>query len=349
MEEKLSKILHYIGNYQKFCYKDDLLDYYQVFELSKDDSCKNLINKIKQNRLKVLFHPDLENYIPDEYRQDFMILSDSIRDMENVFSDHSSKERYDNELKKNKKNAFKQSRYDESQENYYEGSKKGKSNENNQSDNNEQSFSAVFVSEAEKFQFDESVKFNIKKYGFDFTFDSIKSFVFNKRSAGFTREEGVRRFIEGLGQDKIYSILKEYGDNKEFSLTNLSSIVYYFLSLLNGELRVKMDSFISAVTETIFKYDNVQGERAVLSFLCFGYLDCFTNDNNARINLAFNVKKGDGRMLVVMYLAMYRNFVEKYNFENLFNLSNADLSKEFVSFLSEQLNLDKNSSSKYGR
>ena len=86
MEEKIKQIIHYIKNYEQNKI-GNILNFYKIFELVETSDILALQREIKTKKLKILFHPDLLAYIPANYQKDFEILSESIKDMENIFSD----------------------------------------------------------------------------------------------------------------------------------------------------------------------------------------------------------------------------------------------------------------------
>lgn len=319
MQEKLSQITHYIENYEKNK-TSNVLNYYEIFELIESSNISSIMESIKKKKLKILFHPDLLAYIPEEHKNSFEILSDAVKDMENIFSSLKSKEFYDEKLKQAtiKKREETTEKFNQT---------KDFNNTNEDLDD-----------------FNDIIATNIKKHGFKFTSEAI-NMILNKESfRGITNTSNCRNRAINLGKKKIKAIISSFRNAKSINV-NTDIINYYsFLIYQNSELKEKMDAYINACTKTALKYRFSQVEFAINQTLKTNFNDTnlndfypgFTNDGAAREKLNDLVNPKDLVFLSRIYLNIHR--VNNYQSDDyLLYLSDTQIIREFVNLLEEQL------------
>ncbi|MBQ8681674.1 MAG: hypothetical protein IJ509_02045 [Bacilli bacterium] len=328
------EVLHYIDNYRR-CKNNYDLDYYNIFELPRDRKADEISRILSMRKFTILFNTDYMEYVPKDYQIDFMNMVGFVSDMENKLCNEESKKQYDAKLEKRKKRkeAVREANNSKKKEIEIIGgviNSKGVvvSNYNDFIDNRDKRDIDIIVSE------------NIKKYGFQFTFDAIGNFIFEENSKGFTRDNNIREKIDKIGKQKLQYFLRIYSDDKQFSRDDLSTIIYYFndLVLRDKQLKNKMQIFEQASiatisTNDIYGYETLVG--AVRKFIEQKDYGIFSA--NLRQKLHEMVNHRDGKILVQMYLSSYRFDDFRYNYKNLEKLSDEELANEFSDFLSQQI------------
>lgn len=307
MQERLKQINHYINNYESN--KDStILNYYSIFELTESNDINLIMESIKNKKLKILFHPDLLAYIKEQNKESFKVLSNAVKDMENIFSNPKNKLMYDERLKKAT----------------IEKPKKIKN-----------------ISDLDKLN--DIVLTNIQKYGFKFTSEALDMIIRNETFKGITKTNDSRQKANVLGKKKIETILNFFTPKNINGQNIEAKVINYFSYIMNQnpKLKEKLDTYINACFETASKYDIGQVSYAInhvynnssneenLGKIYTG----FTNTNSSRQNLKELVNPKDIIILSRIYLNIYKN--NKYPNAEIYKMSNQQIIDEFLIALEE--------------
>lgn len=219
MKDKIKKIEGYIDNYKKCINNEMLNNYYDIFSLSKSSDINQLKNEVK--KLRILFHPDLSEYIPSSIKNKFLELSKMIVDMDDVFDNSANKARYDSTLKKKNNKEIKV-------------------------------FTVRKLSDFEKFNY--VVIDVITKYGFIYAFNAIYDLIRNNNYDDFCVGGNTERYIFELDKTKIKNMLINFRKDKETGLKE--TIISYFCSLIYGNevLNNKFNSYIDNCNNILEKF-----------------------------------------------------------------------------------------------
>lgn len=313
MEEKIKQIIHYIKNYEQNKI-GNILNFYKIFELVETSDILALQREIKTKKLKILFHPDLLAYIPANYQKDFEILSESIKDMENIFSDEKLKLKYDENLKKEAVKRLKPK------------------NEN-------------FKKASDLERLNSIVLENIKKHGFKFTSEALEMIIGLSDFRGITNTGDSRNKAIKLGSKKIETILNFFTP-KNCPKNNLNAkIVNYYSKLIhqNYELKEIYDAYVNACETTALKYGIYQVSEAINECLDDNHeinnknqlYSGFTNDKDARKKIIELVKPVDIIMLSRIYLYLNKKDLEQES--EIFSLSDKLVISRFLEVLESSL------------
>lgn len=312
MQERLKQINHYINNYESN--KDStVLNYYSIFELSESSDINLLMENIKNKKLKILFHPDLLAYIPEQNKQSFKVLSDAVTDMENIFSNSKSKLMYDENLKKA-----------------------------NSQKNDQQMQSTKNISDLDRLN---SIAItNILKHGFKFNVEAFGMIVKQGNFNGITKTKSSRTKADILGRKKIETILNFFTPKNVDAQNIDAKVINYYSYLLHQcpELKEKLDVYINACVETASKYNFDQVAYAI-NYVYQNYSDeeeidnlynGFTNNNSSRRKIKELVNPNDVIILSRIYLNIYKN--DKYQNAEIYKMSDEQIITEFIDTLEEE-------------
>ena len=199
MQERLKQINQYINNYESNK-NSTVLNYYNIFELTDSSDINLIMESIKNKKLKILFHPDLLAYIPEQNKQSFKVLSDAVKDMENIFSNSKNKSMYDDKLKKA---TFK--------------------NDTQQMQSNKN------ISDLDRLN--NIAVTNILKHGFKFNVEAFGMIVRHGNFNGITNTKASRTKADMLGRKKIETILNFFTP-KNMDAQNIDAKVINYYSYL---------------------------------------------------------------------------------------------------------------------
>ena len=329
--KKIQKIEEFVKRYQEYYKNNEILDFYDFFELDRDVDFNELIDFIKNEKIRAFFHSDHSLFLSEQYRSDYLELVKKVTAIvANDFSNPRNRELYDAKLKD------------------YNQKKRAKVlNEEQTKQSDEMS-----NNKSDKDKMNEAIKTQILKYGFNSSISALHDFLFNDYVLGFTTDNGTRNKIKNLGVQKIFGILEGYGTDED--KTNYSKLfVYYLTDLVNQDLKDNGDvyqilsCYIKACTETIFKYHQIpgreyQGLGAIQSFIKNGEVGKFTNNNNVRVLLSEKVNPSDGKILTYVYLTNFREYYPECEWDNLLRMSDNELGETLEMFLKSQMNLENN-------
>lgn len=333
MKENLPVILEYMELYRRELKGDSILNFYRLFGLEESISFSDLQDFIKNKRIKILFHPDLEGYLPEDLQEDFRHLShEVISIIDDDFSNKQKKESYDQKLKECRKE--KQSR--EAKRNFESSNFQTEQFDGSKNDQN-------FLEQ--KVILEECLRDNIDKHGFSFTMQALKEFCWEDYNMGFTRDKGVRSRMQELGEDVVVKIICMNSRKGEQENLDYDEILFdYFSDLIfrDEKLRSKLMCYVSGCTTTIAKYNQVFGRKdqctyAISQFISKGVFSGFTNDNGIRDRLKANIDSKDGVFLTQTYLYSFREFFPEYRYDSLEIMSVSDLARSMESLLRHQM------------
>lgn len=91
MKENIRWITYYLNRYRNSFHNEDIVDYYQIFELNKNMDVAQLNREIKDKKLKIFFHTDWKNYLAVPDQEDFLRLSRVVDSMIDEFRDEAAK------------------------------------------------------------------------------------------------------------------------------------------------------------------------------------------------------------------------------------------------------------------
>lgn len=298
---KMENILRYVDNYKKYG-NDKFYNYYEIFELSRDDSIEKLNKSAKG--LKKMFHPDGIGYVPNEIKTCYSKIFDIILNMENDFRDNVRKSRYDSNLDKFIK------------------------------EEEILKLKDTFEGNVKLFNF--AISENIVKHGFLFTFVAIKELVWNNWYNGFTKEFSVRDKIVELGKDKVIDILKTF---KKYEKAQFEEVVInYFTELVRQDERLlnKLKFYVRGMEETLRKYDRNYVYSAIKRLGSRKNYNDFSNNMNARTNMEQNVNYRDYLVLILIYFEYFKDKDGSLGYREVMNMNEEQVIKKFI------LDLEKN-------
>lgn len=245
MGDKLNRIRSYIDNYDKCC-NNKLDSYYDIFKLSRDSNINDLKREIK--KLRILFHPDLVEYIPSDIKEKFKKLSKFVVEMENVFDNNDSKLRYDSSLKENDDRELKV-------------------------------FTIKRMSDIEKFNYITNKL--VMEYGFMYTFNAIYELVKYNKYDGFCVNDKIKKLIFDLGRVKVKQLLMSFRNTEKSGVRE--TIISYLTNLISFDdnLSMKLNSYVDGCSDILDKYGRSSTYYSILNM--YENKKCDKFDNNLDI------------------------------------------------------------------
>lgn len=320
--EKLKQIMSIMSKYDS---SQEVVDYYQLFGVNKNNSVFEIEKELKGQKLQILFHPDQLAFIPSEYSDKYLQMVEVVKDCMNVFSSDTNKNRYDEKLNQHKiqSSNFGNSYNYQERNSYYQNDNK-----------------SVDLSEVIR----QSVVANIQKHGFEFARTAILEAISKNYFGGFTRS--VRKQMEDIGKLKIFEIISASsitdGD------VNIEQVVMNYLTDLiytERDFKDQVTSIDQAARTTFLKYDSNgvinQTLNALNRFSDLGDASGFTNENGCRTNLKSNVDYKNTQFLVQCILNKKRHDNPSCRYENIKDLNDQSLNFLYVSTISNELNKTK--------
>ena len=254
-DQKLNEILEVCMRYQ-----NNANNYYTLFNINPNASIDEINASIR--KAKIMFHPDQANFIPDEYKQIFNIISEKIPNLVNTFSSAVNRSKYDSDLAKAAENSTK-SNYQQPQQNDLELNAK---------------LQSAIISQA-------------NKYGWSYTLSSFTSAIEKENFGIITGDNGARNILASIGSNKIRNMIlnSSLGDVNN-NLTFKDAVMNYVTDMFSSNVYLKnnLDSINKACIETTNKYGPNQTLSAIRKYINDDDCISFTNNNGARDNMIEN-------------------------------------------------------------
>lgn len=309
--ERLKEVIKILDRYDE----SSVINYYELFGISKNLSIENINQKIKESKLQVLFHPDQIKFIPESYHSKYNHMIEEVVNFVNIFSNDKSREKYDDNLAKS-----------EVKTEYSDEDK---------------------TEDLEELKLVQSLMLNAQKYGFDYTRKALSELLSSNYTQGFTRENDVRKMIESIDRNKLLSIVSQ-SSSKDEMVTSLQMSMNYLTDLMYKipELKQQINFLDEACNATFGKYDangySGQTYNALNKYCITNNVAGFTNVNNVRNNLKEYGDFRNSNFYIECILNSKRFDNLNYAYTNMINNRN-DFNKGYVDMLHEQYNLNKNS------
>lgn len=192
----------------------------------------------------------------------------------------------------------------------------------------------------------ECLVINIEKYGFDFTEKALKEYLLENKITGFTREQNVRSIIKSLDRQLVYRYILEFTNHLE-NPQELDTYLMNFMShliLSCKELSKKIDIFLNACVDTIYKYDEnriaPQCNKALYEYCAFQKLNSFTNKHSVRNRLKENVNPKDARVIILCLLNNERFQNPIFSYDKMKKENDIRLSNIYSNLLKEKLGMN---------
>ena len=229
-EEEKQQVYQYLQNYihQKQEH-GNYIDYYELCNLNEKMTIEQLKSEMKKKKLVKLFHPDQESILDPDFQEIFKECVQEIQDMQYVFSDERLKNRYDNELTKQKEI--------------------NKNVSNRTVDEKAEEKSISFTKEEENY-LERAIETTIYKYGFYQGYIALQKAVRNDFSS-VTNDNHSRKLLKEMGVQKIRNIIEsKRRDIMDTSSNNM--VMNYYSSMIDKTgLKEKADIFYNACFENM--------------------------------------------------------------------------------------------------
>lgn len=249
--KRIIETYRYMQNYikQKEVH-EDYIDYYEMFNLDKNITAEEFEKKVKEEKLKAIFHEDQEQYVEDIYKPTFNECSREFNNMLDIFTTEYKRIEYDKMLKE-KKNTRKTDVYEID----------------------------------EKQVLEDAITITIQKHGFYNGYLALQ-YALRGDFSHVSRDNGNRLVLEHIGKERLREIVTEEREN--IIERNGDNIVSeYLYKLINkSPLKEQADTFYDVCKETIkekqINPNTSTLEEAIESYEEYNYPSLFSNRNNAR-------------------------------------------------------------------
>lgn len=300
----------YLQNYMKQKENhEDYIDYYELCGFHNKMSIEELYKKMRN--VKRVLHPDQTCYVEEIFQQSFLELTEKVKDMEEIFSNFRLKKEYDSFLEQKK----------------------------NHREN--------VIQDEEKLK--ETMKIIVNQKGISGGLTSLMNIVFLDRYEEIPTDHSIRESLEGLGKDRIISMIKS--KNKDIMEQNLANMVMnYYINILDQTDQKKgLDSFYQVCVNTSKKYDkteeNYQLENALIRYISTQNTDGFTNEQGGRIHfINSNLNPNDISILMLVKIHEHRKEDENYSYANMLKQSFDKQITTFSKVIKMEVEKDKTSS-----
>ena len=308
--ERKIELYGYLQNYMKQKENhEDYIDYYELCGFHNKMSIEELYKKMRN--VKRVLHPDQTCYVEEIFQQSFLELTEKVKDMEEIFSNFRLKEEYDSFLEQKK----------------------------NHREN--------VIQDEEKLK--ETMKIIVNQKGISGGLTSLMNIVFLDRYEEIPTDHSIRKSLEGLGKDRIISMIKS--KNKDIMEQNLANMVMnYYIDILDQTDQKKgLDSFYQVCVNTSKKYDkteeNYQLENALIRYISTQNTDGFTNEQGGRIHfINSNLNPNDISILMLVKIHEHRKEDENYSYANMLKQSFDKQITTFSKVIKMEVEKDKTSS-----
>lgn len=350
-EEKIGVILLFINKYVNEYLNDNIIDYYDLFNLDKNDDIGTIRKKL--HKLRVYMHPDSELHLPEFMRSYFSEIIKEFYNCIDCFSSLSNRRNYDEKIKefKAKKVVLEQEKKSQQEaekqkeKNKYQDDNSKKNNnkdyekENNQhkeEKENKDTSSEPFYGKYHKHfsknykntnleTVKDSVMETYKKHDFAFLKNSFNG-ILNSCDGWENRfSRGGRSALRSMGLEKVQGVIKTFSNSGAANdVVFLNYLGYLYRE--DEEFRESLEPFINACVVTLEKYDRKQVMDAIRYSVQDRDLHYFTNKDGARTNLKNNVNIDNIKYIPYIVLASERDC------ENFIHDDMETANAKFVSF-----------------
>lgn len=304
MTDIFDRIIKIIAKYADEYADKYIIDYYDLFSLDRNNF---VFNKKMVRDLLILFHEDnyeqVKEILPKKYFEYYTFLSENMTSIIQILSDDRKRAEYNRKL-----------------DNYYQEDATIDMDDDTEDLNfNENIYNDLKI----------AIMANVNKYGVTKAINTLKKYISSGSIEFCTRNNNARKIFASYDWKYVHNMLMELtGELDDYSISK---------SIIDKIIDEKVDILFNASIKTYQKHGRGQLYNALISLYKKNIYIGFTNEDNVRKILEYNVDKDD--LPVIMKSTIFNeNFVFD---ENVFE----ELTMQYCNYIHKRMDEYNNSSS----